>query len=178
MPENPNDEIEYDGEKLSAIVLAGGCFWGTQAFIRRIPGVATTITGYANGHESEVNYRSVCTGTTGYAEAVLVGYDPSILPLGELLKWYFKTIDPTSKDGQGGDVGDQYRTGIFYSDENDLAEIEKAVKEEQKNHKKPIVTEVLPLTAFIKSEEYHQDYLEKNPNGYCHVDLSMLGRNI
>lgn len=174
LPYNPNNHITYNEDKLAQIVLAGGCFWGTQAYIRRLHGVAHTACGYANGHIRDPDYKAVCTGATGHAEAVLVGYDPAVLPPSKLLKEYFKTINPTSKNRQGGDVGSQYRTGIYYCDEVDLPVIHKVIINEQRKYAKPIVTEVLPLDCFYKAEEYHQDYLEKNPNGYCHVDLSLL----
>lgn len=174
MPDNPNKNICYDAQPLSGVVLAGGCFWGTQAYLRRIPGVAFTECGYANGTTKNPDYSSVCGGTTGHAETVLVKYAAEILPLKKLLTEYFKTVDPTLKNRQGGDIGKQYRTGIYYSDPDEEAAIREVVAEEQKKYKKPIVTEVLPLSCFYKAEEYHQDYLEKNPNGYCHVDLSKL----
>ena len=174
MPDNPNQNIEFDENKLSGIVLAGGCFWGTQAYIRRILGVAYTECGYANGFIQNPDYESVCGGTTGHAEAVLVKYNAELLPLKKLLFEYFKTINPTSKNRQGGDMGTQYRTGIYYADPNDEAVIRDVISEEQKKYDRPVVTEVLPLACFYKAEEYHQDYLEKNPNGYCHVDLSKL----
>ncbi|MDR0287946.1 MAG: peptide-methionine (S)-S-oxide reductase MsrA [Clostridiales bacterium] len=176
MPVNPNNNIKYEEQSLSKIVLAGGCFWGTQAYIRRVPGVAYTECGYANGHTKAPDYELVCTGTTGHAEAVLVKYDANRLPLKNLLSEYFKTINPTSKYRQGGDIGTQYRTGIYYSDPKDGPIIRMVVSDEQKNYDKPIVTEILPLQCFYRAEDYHQDYLEKNPNGYCHVNLSMLAK--
>ncbi|MCL2862873.1 MAG: peptide-methionine (S)-S-oxide reductase MsrA [Methanimicrococcus sp.] len=184
LPDNPNKGITFDEDKLSRIVLAGGCFWGTQAYIRRLPGVARTQCGYANGHTVNPDYNAVCSGETNHTEAVDIKYDAEMLPLGELLSEYFKTIDPTSKNRQGGDMGTQYRTGIYYvgseeGDENedeDEAIILRAVEEEQKKYEKPIVTEVLPLTCFYPAEDFHQDFLERNPSGYCHVDLSKLPR--
>ncbi len=174
MPDNPNININYNESKLSAIILAGGCFWGTQAYIKRIPGVAFTECGYANGSTDNPDYKSVCSGNTGHAEAVLIKYDAEILPTKKLLSEYFKIINPTLKNRQGGDMGTQYRTGIYYYNSNEITIIEEVIANEQKKYEKPIVTEVLPLTCFYTAEDYHQDYLEKNPNGYCHVDLSML----
>ncbi|MCL2550173.1 MAG: peptide-methionine (S)-S-oxide reductase MsrA, partial [Methanimicrococcus sp.] len=176
LPDNPNKRITFDESKLSRIVLAGGCFWGTQAYIRRLPGVAHTKCGYANGHTVNPDYYSVCSGETDHTEAVDVKYDAEMLPLRKLLAEYFKTIDPTSKNRQGGDMGTQYRTGIYYVGSEDEAVILQAVAEEQKKYEKPIVTEVLPLTCFYPAEDFHQDFLERNPNGYCHVDLSKLPR--
>jgi len=174
LPDNPNKNMTFDESKLSHIVLAGGCFWGTQAYIRRLPGVAQTECGYANGHTENPDYFEVCGGETNHTEAVFVKYDAEMLPLRKLLAQYFKTIDPTTKNRQGGDMGTQYRTGIYYVGPEDEAVILQAVAEEQTKYEKPIVTEVLPLTCFYPAETYHQDYLEKNPNGYCHVNLSML----
>ena len=174
MPENPNRELVYDFQSLSSIVLAGGCFWGTQAYTRRIYGVARTVCGYANGTVGNPSYQLVCSGATGHAEAVLVQYDAVRLPLRELLSAYFQAIHPTSLNRQGGDAGPQYRTGIYYSASEDRAVILDVLAEEQTKYDEAIVTEVLPLACFYQAEEYHQDYLEKNPNGYCHVDLSKL----
>jgi len=176
MPDNPNRGKRYDINSLKSIVLAGGCFWGTQAYISRLLGVAYTECGYSNGHTEYPDYESVCTGTTGHAEAVCVRYDPGILPLKRLLREYFKTINPTSLNRQGGDMGSQYRTGIYYVDASDIPAIKEVMGEEQGKYPKPVVTEVLPLSCFYEAEEYHQDYLERNPNGYCHVDLSLLPR--
>lgn len=176
MPDNPNRNLAFDENKLCSIVLAGGCFWGTQAYIRRIRGVARTECGYANGRTENPDYKQVCGGATGHAEAVLVQYDADILPLQKLLSEYFSTINPTSRNRQGGDAGTQYRTGIYYSNPSDEAVIRAVISEEQRKVEAPIVTEVLPLTCFYRAEDCHQDYLEKNPNGYCHVDLSRLPR--
>ncbi len=173
MPDNPNLKINY-GSALSKIVLAGGCFWGTQAYIRRVPGVAFTQCGYANGHTEDPTYEDVCSGATGHAEAVMVQYDASRLPLSKLLTEFFKTIDPTTLNRQSNDMGSQYRSGIYYMDPHDLPEIQSEIEAEQKKHNKPIVTQVVPLTSFYPAEGYHQDYLEKNPSGYCHVDLRKL----
>ena len=164
----------YDEQELSSIVLAGGCFWGTEAYIRKLSGVTFTEVGYANGHVVNPSYELVCTGTTGAAEAVLVKYDPDVLPLERLISEYFKTINPLTENRQGNDIGSQYRSGIFYSNPDDTPVIQKVIREEQKNYDEHIVTALEPLTSFYKAEEYHQDYLEKNPDGYCHVDLSLL----
>lgn len=178
LPDNPNKNKNYKKENLKTIVLAGGCFWGTQAYIARLPGVAATKCVYANGHTESPDYASVCTGTTGYAEAVHVQYAKDIIPLSNLLREFFKTINPTSHNRQGGDVGSQYRSGIYYLDETDLPIIRKVKDEIQLQHSKPIATEVKPLEYFYDAEDYHQNYLEKNPNGYCHVDLNMLPQEV
>jgi peptide methionine sulfoxide reductase msrA/msrB len=156
------------------IYLAGGCFWGTEAYFSQLKGVSNTQCGYANGLTKNPSYDEVCHGDTGHAETVLVEYDPSVVTLEKLLTEFFKTIDPTTADRQGNDIGSQYRSGIYYADEADAAAIQSYVKEKQNEYEKPIVTEVSPLQNFYPAEEYHQDYLVKNPCGYCHVDLSLI----
>ena len=174
LPNNPNTDIQFDETRLKTVHLAGGCFWGTEAFIARVPGVYETRCGYANGTTENPTYKEVCTGETGHAEAVMVRFDPERLSLEKLLSAFFETIDPTSLNKQGEDVGTQYRTGIYYSGEGERAETEKFVSDRQSGFDEPIVTEILPLESFFDAEEYHQKYLEKNPDGYCHVDLSKL----
>lgn len=179
LPQNSNTEAdyrEYEKKPLSVIWLAGGCFWGAEAYLSRIYGVAKTTVGYANGKPefSSPTYEDVCHANTGHAETVEVHYDPSRLPLKELLRLYFEVIDPTTRNRQGPDVGTQYRTGIYYQDEHDRDIIMEVVDEIQKKTKSPVVTEVLPLLNFYTAEEYHQDYLEKNPSGYCHIDFSKM----
>ena len=159
------------------IVLAGGCFWGVQAFMDRVPGVTFTEVGYANGSTEKPTYQEVCTGATGHAEVVYVRYTPGSLPLKNLLAAYFLIIDPTSKNRQGGDFGDQYRTGVYVTGAN--ASEDKAVAEHvfaavQKEHDKPLAVELKPLTHYYPAETYHQKYLEKNPGGYCHVNFDRL----
>lgn len=156
------------------IYLAGGCFWGVEAFMSRIRGVERTSVGYANGTLPDPTYEAVCRGDTGYAETVQVVYDPGVVDLQTLLRAFFSIIDPTSLNRQGGDVGPQYRTGIYYVDEEDLAEIQAVWDETQKESNAHVVVEVAPLKNYFPAEEYHQKYLEKNPGGYCHVDLSKL----
>lgn len=175
MPSNPNEGVIYDKSKLWTIYLAGGCFWGVEAYIARIYGVAVVTVGYANGNTQNPTYEDVCFKNTGFAETAQVSYDPEKISLEKLLQYYFKIIDPTSLNKQGNDRGDQYRTGIYFTDEKDFKVIKEVVAMEQKKYSKTIVTEVLPLKNYYLAEEYHQDYLEKNPNGYCHVDFSNLG---
>lgn len=158
---------------MKEIVLAGGCFWGIQAYMSRIDGVISTFVGYANGNTENPTYEDVCMGNTGYAEACYIKYDENVIGLEELLYKFWKIIDPTSLNRQGPDLGSQYRTGIFYMDKDDLKIINKTLDKKQKEYEKPIVTEILPLSNFFEAEEYHQDYLEKNPNGYCHIDLNV-----
>ncbi|MEK3695416.1 bifunctional peptide-methionine (S)-S-oxide reductase MsrA/peptide-methionine (R)-S-oxide reductase MsrB [Paenibacillus sp. FSL R10-2199] len=159
---------------LHNLYLAGGCFWGVEAYMSRIQGVQDVTSGYANGEGENPAYEDVIRGDRGFAETVHVKYDPKQVTLQQLLESYFKVVDPTSRNKQGNDRGVQYRTGIYYSSPEDAAIIQQAVDQEQANYDKPIVTEVLPLKNYYLAEEYHQDYLEKNPNGYCHIDLSIL----
>lgn len=174
MPPNPNLNIRYSPEKLETIYLAGGCFWGTQAYMARILGVAETIVGYANGKTKNPTYEEVCTLPTGHAETVCVRYDPKRVTLEKLLEEFFKTIDPTQEGRQGNDIGDQYRSGIYYTDEKDIPVICAVIAREQIKYERAVVTEVEAVSCFYEAEEYHQNFLEKNPGGYCHVDLSLL----
>ncbi|GIP35178.1 hypothetical protein J2TS4_43880 [Paenibacillus sp. J2TS4] len=174
MPDNPNATVDYSNIELRTIYLAGGCFWGVEAYMSRIYGVSDVTSGYANGSGEDPTYAEVIKGDRGFAETVEVKYDPERISLEELLTAFFKVIDPTSLNKQGNDRGVQYRTGIYYVEEEDLPAITSAVEREQDKYDKPVVTEVLPLTNYYLAEEYHQNYLEKNPNGYCHIDLSLL----
>jgi peptide methionine sulfoxide reductase msrA/msrB len=171
LPDNPNESIDYSAADLKEIWLAGGCFWGVEAYLRRVPGVAQTWVGYANGKTDHPTYEDVCHNGTGHAETVLVRYDPARISLTALLQRFFGIIDPTSRNRQGNDMGTQYRTGIYYKDPSELSTIRLFLEEEQKKLARPIATEVLPLMQFFPAEEYHQSYLEKNPNGYCHISF-------
>ena len=171
LPPNPNEQLDFSKASLREICLAGGCFWGTEAFMERVYGVYSAKVGYANGHTDNPTYKEVCTGTTGHAEAVIIQYDAERVSLTTLLEALFTTIDPTSLNKQGGDIGTQYRTGIYYKDEEDKALAVAFIANNTPKYKKPIVVEVLPLNSFYDAEEYHQKYLAKNPGGYCHVDL-------
>lgn len=161
-------------KNLSEIYFAGGCFWGTDHFLKQIRGVKSTQVGYANGNIANPTYQQVCTGKTNFAETVKVEYNPQEVPLKLLIDLFFKTIDPTSLNRQGNDKGSQYRTGIYYTDEVDLPTIRTAIDELAKEYSKPIVIEVKPLSNFYKAEEYHQDYLDKNPGGYCHINPALF----
>ena len=156
------------------IYFAGGCFWGIEEYFSRIPGVYNVSSGYANGKTENPSYEDVIYRNTGHAETVHVEYDPSIVSLKTLTEQFFNIINPLSINMQGADKGTQYRTGIYYSDEADIGTIQEVFNTEQLKYKKEIVVEVLPLRNFYLAEEYHQDYLKKNPNGYCHVDFSSL----
>lgn len=176
MPKNPNHGIEYNEQDLKQIYLAGGCFWGAEAFIERIYGVVETEVGYANGNKPNPTYEEVCTKTTDFVETVVVKYDSSKISLEQLIEKFFLIIDPTSYNKQGGDVGSQYRTGIYSTDQNDLDIANRKIREFGPKYDKPILVEVKPLVNYYPAEQYHQKYLEKNPNGYCHVDLGLLNK--
>lgn len=158
---------------MKEIYLAGGCFWGVEEYFSRLEGVVDTGVGYANGSLENPSYKQVCTGTTGHTETAYIKYDENKTNLEILLERFFRIIDPTLLNRQGGDIGNQYRTGIYYTNVEDLETINKVIEEQSKKYKKPIVTEVLPLECYYDAEEYHQDYLKKNPGGYCHVDMSL-----
>ena len=156
---------------IKEIYLAGGCFWGVEGYFRQIPGVKETDTGYANGKNDSANYKGL--HQSDHAETVKIVYDSSVVSLQELLAHYFRIIDPTSLNKQGNDAGRQYRTGIYDVDDPMIKEINSFVKFMQKKYSRPIVVEVEKLKHFILAEDYHQDYLQKNPGGYCHIDLTL-----
>ena len=166
------------------IYLAGGCFWGTEAFLKKLPGVVNCEVGYANGNGSvpSPTYEQVCSGTTGCAETVHVTYDTHHITLPLLLRAYFSTIDPTSVNRQGGDTGEQYRTGIYWTDPADEQPARAALYQLQRELSAQragrVAIEAAPLANFTSAEDYHQDYLDKNPGGYCHVDLGGAERFI
>lgn len=159
---------------LREIYLAGGCFWGTEHYFKQIDGVVETEVGYANGITENPTYQEVCTDKTQFAETVRVEYDPEVVDLHFLLDMYFMAIDPTALNRQGHDEGTQYRTGIYYTDPADLSIVRAVMSEQQQKIAAPIVVEVKPLKNFYKAEEYHQDYLDKNPNGYCHLPQTLF----
>ena len=158
-------------DKTKEIHLAGGCFWGLEAYMQKLNGVEDAISGYANGKTENPTYGDL--HTSGHAETVKVIYKPEIISLEDLLTHYLRVVNPVSVNKQGNDIGTQYRSGIYYTDKNDKKVIDNILKKEQTKHDKPIAIEVLPLIHFFEAEEYHQDYLFKNPNGYCHIDLSL-----
>lgn len=155
------------------IYLAGGCFWGTEAFMQRINGVIDAESGYANGNSLNPTYQEVCKGS-GHAEVVKVTYDPAQISLAKLLNYYFQVIDPISINQQGEDKGIQYRTGIYYVDPQDSPVITEALADLQKQYTQPLAVENEMLEHYFPAEEYHQDYLDKNPNGYCHIDIQLM----
>ena len=157
---------------MKEIYVAGGCFWGTEHYLKQIHGVTATEVGYANGIIKNPTYEEVCTDRTEFAEAVRITYDPKVISLKFLLELYFKSIDPTSVNQQGNDRGTQYRTGVYYTDPADLPVIKQVFAEEEKATKGRLAVEMEPLKNFYKAEDYHQDYLQKHPNGYCHIDVN------
>ena len=161
---------------IKTIYFAGGRFWGTEHFFKQISGVVATTAGYANSRVPDPSYKDVCTGTTMAAEAVEVRYDPSRVGLRTLIAMYFLTIDPLSVNRQGNDIGTQYRTGIYYTDELQRHVAEEAVKSLSDSLRKQVAVEVMPLLNFYPAEEYHQDYLEKTPGGYCHINPELFAR--
>ncbi len=163
--------IEIPAPRRETAVLAGGCFWGMEDLIREIPGVIETDVGYTGGSVSEPTYKDITGGTSGHAEALQVVFDPDVLAYAELLDWFFRIHDPTTANRQGNDVGSQYRSAIFVADAEQRATAERVKQEWEASDRwsRPIVTEITDAATFWPAEEYHQDYLEKNPNGYtCH----------
>ncbi len=151
--------------------LAGGCFWGMEEILRNIKGVLNTEVGYTGGEFKDPTYEDMKTGRTGHAEAIQIEFDAALLSFEKLLDYFFRMHDPTTLNRQGGDVGTQYRSAIFYTDENQKSIAQKVISETDKSGRWPkkIVTQVVPLLHFYSAEKYHQDYLLKNPGGYtCH----------
>ena len=154
---------------MKTIYLAGGCFWGIQKYMDQFDGIIETVVGYANGYLDDPTYEDVKAQKSGHAETVKIVYDEKIISLEEILKKFLLVIDPTSLNKQGEDEGSSYRSGIYYTDDKDSDIIVQMIQDEQKKYDRPVVVEILPLTVFYKAEEYHQKYLEKNPEGYCHI---------
>ena len=151
------------------IVLAGGCFWGMEKLLRSLGGVLETTVGYANGDsEAHADYRTVCTGSTGFREAVRVAYDADVISLRHLLFVFFAAVDPTQFERQGADIGSQYQSGVYWTDPDDEQTV-RAVAAVEAAPRPDFCTELKPLENFYGAEEYHQRYLEKNPTGYCHI---------
>ena len=152
-------------------VLAGGCFWGVEELLRKIPGVLATDVGYSGGSSDDATYNTVKTGKSGHAEAVQIEFDPAKVSFKQILEHFFKLHDPTTPNQQGNDIGTQYRSVIFYTNEKQKSVGQEMIDRVNKSGawKRPLVTELIPLKKFIKAEDYHQDYLAKNPAGYtCH----------
>ncbi|MEN6375850.1 MAG: bifunctional methionine sulfoxide reductase B/A protein [Smithella sp.] len=154
-------------------IFAAGCFWGVQEYFSRIKGVIKSESGYTGGTKKNPSYEEVCTGKTGHAEAVRVVFNPKIVSYERLLQHFWEIHDPTSLNRQGNDIGSQYRSAIFYIDPKQEMAAKSSLEKLAKSGKysRKIVTEILPAKEFYRAEEYHQDYLKKNPGGYCHIDL-------
>lgn len=168
------EHIAMNTTQENTIYFAGGCFWGTERFFQLVRGVDSTEVGYANGDIADPNYKEVTTGKTGFAETVKVIYNPQVIDLGLLIDLYLQTVDPTSLNKQGNDIGTQYRTGIYYTNELEKPLIEQKIAELSKKYSQKIVIEVEPIRNFYSAEDYHQDYLVKNPGGYCHIGPSLF----
>lgn len=151
------------------IYLAGGCFWGTEKYLEDVKGILETEVGYANGNTEKPSYEEVCHKNTGHAETVRVVYEDSVIGLMFLLELYYDVIDPVSVNRQGNDVGSQYRTGIYYTDDGDESIIRESIDRLQLKYAEKIAIEVKRLDNYYRAEEYHQKYLDKNPHGYCHI---------
>ena len=160
--------------KLDTIYLAGGCFWGTEHFMKQIPGVVDVEAGYANSDVPNPTYREVCTGKTGAAETVRVVYDADSVTLPFLLNLYYQTIDPTSLNRQGNDRGTQYRTGIYYSNDKQAPIVAQSLEALQAEYSQPLAIEAGRIRNFYEAEDYHQDYLDNNPGGYCHINPALF----
>lgn len=156
----------------SQALLAAGCFWGVQYYYDQVPGVLKTVVGYTGGHTTNPTYEEVCTHTTGHAEAVLIDFDPSVISYDQVLQQFFRMHDPTQLNRQGPDIGDSYRTAIFYFDDGQKTIAEQVLQAAQKQFDKPIVTEISPASAFYEAEDYHQKFAERTGRGVCHVDYA------
>ncbi|WP_178915343.1 peptide-methionine (S)-S-oxide reductase MsrA [Natronomonas gomsonensis] len=153
--------------------LAGGCFWCIEAALKELDGVESVVSGYAGGHVEDPSYEAVCREETGHAEAVQVEFDPETISYRDLLEVFFTIHDPTSLNRQGPDIGTQYRSAVFYHDDAQRDTVEAVIEDLEPLYDDDIVTEVEPLEAFYRAEEYHQDYFEKNPNStYCVVNIN------
>lgn len=154
-------------------IFAAGCFWGVQEYFRRVKGVLKSESGYTGGTKKNPTYEEVCTGKTGHAESVRVVFNPKIVSYERLLQHFWEIHDPTSLNRQGNDIGSQYRAAIFYTTPQQETAAKSSLEKLEKSgrHPRKIVTEILPAKEFYPAEEYHQDYLQKNPRGYCHIDL-------
>jgi methionine-S-sulfoxide reductase len=155
-------------------IFAAGCFWGVQFYFDQVPGVKETVVGYTGGHKASPTYEEVCTHTTGHAEAVKITYDPKVVSYSTLLKQFFRMHDPTQMNRQGPDVGDSYRTAIFYTSDEQKEQAEAAKKAEQPSFDKPIVTEITKASEFWPAEDYHQKFTEKTGRGMCHIPYKPL----
>lgn len=156
-------------------IFAAGCFWGVQHYFDQIPGVVGTVVGYTGGHTKNPTYEQVCAQQTGHAEAVLVSYDPTQVTYETLVRHFFRMHDPTQLNRQGPDIGDNYRSAIFYVDDDQRTIAEKVRDDMQQYTDKPIVTQIAPEGVFYEAEDYHQKYTERTGRGACHVAYEPIG---
>lgn len=156
-------------------IFAAGCFWGVQFYFDEVPGVLKTTVGYTGGHTENPTYEDVCTHRTGHAEAVLIEFDPAKVTYGSLVKQFFRMHDPTQLNRQGPDVGDNYRSAIFYFNDGQKAAAEKVRDELQPKYDKPIVTQITQAAEFYEAEDYHQKYAERTGRGMCHIPYAPVG---
>lgn len=159
---------------IKEIYFAGGCFWGTEHYFKQVRGVVATETGYANGNTESPSYEEVYTDTTGFAETAHIVYDPAQVSLELLTSLFFRSIDPTSLNQQGNDIGTRYRTGIYYTSADDLPTLKRIYDDIERTVGEPLAVELEPLRNFYPAEEYHQDYLDKHPSGYCHLPYALM----
>jgi|SRR5690554_972282 len=159
---------------MKRIVLAGGCFWGVEGYYKKLKGVINTNVGYTNGNIEFPTYEDLLASRATHAEAIEIYYDENQISLEKILEHMFRFIDPTSLNKQGGDVGIQYRTGVYYRDLEDKQIIDMFMDKMNKKYNNKVAVEVEVERGFYLAEEYHQDYLDVNPNGYCHVDFSLI----
>ncbi len=158
---------------IETAVFGGGCFWCLEAVFELAPGVVDVENGYAGGSRENPTYEQVCTGLTGHAEVVKVAYDPSKTTYAALLELFWRVHDPTQVDRQGADIGEQYRSIILYKDEAQRAEAERSMAEARKRFAKPLATDLAPLRAYWRAEDYHQDYFKRNPDqAYCRIVIA------
>lgn len=162
---------------MKRIVIAGGCFWGVEAYYKKLKGIINTNAGYVNGNIASPSYEDLLAGKATHAEAVEIYYDESLISLVKILEHMFRFIEPTSLNRQGGDFGIQYRTGIYYENLDDKEVIDKFILEMNLKYNNKVAVDVKKEQGFYLAEDYHQDYLDKNPYGYCHVDLSLIKKD-
>ena len=155
--------------RIEQAIFAAGCFWGVQYYFDQVPGVVGTTVGYTGGHTEDPTYEEVCTHTTGHAEAVLIGFDPSMVSYETLCRQFFRMHDPTQLNRQGPDVGDSYRSAIFCFDDDQLRIAGMVKRESGPSFKKPIVTQIVEAGEFYEAEDYHQKYAERTGRGMCHI---------
>ena len=171
---NATAETKVNTDSSNKIVVGGGCFWCVEAVLQRLPGVKKIVSGYSGGHVKNPTYEQICTKTTGHAEVVQVEFDPAVVKLDTVLDVFFVSHDPTTLNQQGGDHGPQYRSVVFYANEDQKKAAEAAKERAKKEWKDPIVTEVSPLKEFYAAEDYHQNYynLNKDRNPYCSIVIA------